>query len=246
MQCDDLRAVLDSLNSCEATDGGTRVRTHCLYPSHTQVGVFIVKFGDGYHVHDGGEAVREAWLHGRDETVMHSCLKRGASKYHLEVAGSSLVGKVDNRDWLPSAILAVANASAEAANSAVMRFSAAAERSLVERIDEALSRVFAKDKIVREYSLRGKSGKEHSFDFALFNGGEGQIIMDAVSPHHNSIAAKYVAFADAGSPDNSYLMHKFAVYDRPLARDDISLMQQVAEIVPFQSLVEGSKRILIH
>ena len=39
---------------------------------------------------------------------------------------------------------------------------------------------------------------------------------------------------------------KFAVYDKPLANDDVSLMQQVALIVPFASLIHGARRVLLH
>jgi len=245
MQCENMHAAVESLFSCEETEFGTRIDTHCLYPSFSQVSVFIAKIGDGFQVHDGGEALREAWLHGRDEPLINSCLKREALRHHLVLKDGSFVASAANIDWLPAAILAVANAAAAAASDAVARLSAAAEESLVERILECLSRAFKKDKIVREYTLRGKSGKEHSFDFALFDHGDMQIIIDAVSPHHNSISSKYVAFADTGSPLGAPDFHKFAVYDRPLSRDDVSLMQQVAEIVPFASLVEGSRRILI-
>jgi hypothetical protein len=244
MLCDDLRGAVESLSSCEGTEFGARFLTHCLYPSFTQVSVFIAKIGDGFRIHDGGEAAREAWLHGRDEPLILSCLKREASKFHLELSDASLIGKAPNIEWLPAAILAVANASATAANHAVMRLTAAAEESLVERIHDSLARVFQRDRIIRDFQVRGKSGKEHSFDFALLAEGDRQILMDAVAPHHSSIAAKYVAFADTGPANGALGLHKFAVYDRPLSRDDVALMQQVAEIVPFRSLVEGSKRAL--
>jgi hypothetical protein len=240
MLCIDLRETMASLYDCEETEFGTRVLTHCLYPSFSQVSVFVVRVGDGFRVHDGGEARREAWLHGRDDSIINPCLKRESLRHHLEIVDGSFVAKPANLDWLPSAILAVANASAAAATAAVARFNTALEGSLVERIHDALSLVYLKDRIVREYTLRGKSGKDHSFDFALLDHGESQIIIDAISPHHNSIAAKYVAFADTDAPN----LHKFAVYERPLLRDDVSLMQQVASIVPFGSLIDGSRRIL--
>jgi hypothetical protein len=240
MHCDDIRAIMDSLHLCEETEFGLRVRTHCLYPSFSPVDVFVAKIGDSFRIHDGASAAREAWLHGRDHVLISGCLKREAENYRLKVLDGSMVADAHNEEWLASAILSVANASAAAANSAVARLSAAAEESLVERIADALSRSFNKDKIVREFPLRGKSGKEHRFDFALLDHGREQIIIDAISPHHTSISAKYVSFADADGPS----IHKFAVYDKPLLRDDVSLMQQVAEIVPLGALVEGSRRAL--
>jgi hypothetical protein len=241
MRCNAAREALESLYACEETEYGLRVRTHCLFPSFSQVEVFIVKIGDGFRIHDGGSAAKESWLHGRDDHLISSCLKREGERFHLEIVNDSLVASAHDEQWLPAAILAVANASSAAAYAAVSKLSVAAEESLVERIGDALARSFAKDKIVKKFSVRGKSGKEHAFDFALLGDGRNQIIIDAVSPHHASIASKYVAFSDSGGQG----LRKFAVFERPLLRDDVSLMQQVAQIVPLAALVEGSRRALI-
>jgi hypothetical protein len=235
-----MREVLESLSGCVETDAGFRVETHCVYPSFSQVTVFIVKIGEGFLVHDGGEAIRESWLHGREDSIAASCLKREALRFNLQVNEDSLVGSVEWIDRLPPLILAVANASASAAIAAVARTIAATEESLVERIGDALSLSFPKDYVYKEYIAVGKSGKEHSFDYGLFDGRDRLVLMSAVAPHHSSISSKYVAFSDTEA-----VAHKFAVIDRRLPQDDVSLMQQVAEIVPLRALVEGSRRALV-
>jgi hypothetical protein len=70
-------------------------------------------------------------------------------------------------------------------------------------------------------------------------------LIDTVLPHHVSISAKYVAFADTRC-DRSTEIGRFAVYDRPLDRAHASLLQQVADLVPFRSLEPGIKRALSH
>jgi hypothetical protein len=122
----------------------------------------------------------------------------------------------------------------------VARTAAAAEMALVDRIEEALAIAFGSEKYKKNFVARGKSGKEHQFDFAIRNGADFSLFVNGVAPHHSSIAAKYVAFADT-EIDSDF---KFAVCDRPLETDDAALLQQVASIVPLASLPHGARRAL--
>src|SRR5579883_1690052 len=171
------------------------------------------------------------------------CLNREAARYHITVRESALIADATSAEWLGSAILSVCNASAAAANSAVAHFAAAAESDLADRINESLVHEFSKKRVSREFLSRGRSGKEYHFDFGVRGEADYDIVLiNAVAPHPSSISAKYVAFAD-GAPEKSI---KFAVHDRPLERDDVSLLQQVAEIVPLRALIPGARRALMH
>ncbi|WP_425062011.1 hypothetical protein [Pyruvatibacter mobilis] len=241
MNCDDLKDALERLQSCDKTDDGVKVSTHCLYPSFEQVEVFVSKAGDGFRVHDGGAAGSIAWLHGRDERLTQRMLARFAARHHLTLKDQMILGVAQNSDWLPAVILAVANASAAAATAAVERSAAAAERNLGERIYSILCKSYDRKSIAREYEFFGRSGKRHRFDFALVGKHDHLLLIDTVTPHPMSIASKYVAFADAGAAHDG-ATSRFAVYDRELGHDDISLLQQVAQLVPFKSLEPGVKR----
>lgn len=242
MTCDNIRNALIAYGSCEETSEGARIPTHCLYPSFDVVHVYVVKFGDGYKVHDSCGAFRSAWEHGRDAPSITRFLYREAARYRLEVKDHAVVADVPSLEWLASGILAVSNASASAANSAVEHFVSAAEDDLVARIYEVLISTFNTKYVSKEFLSRGRSGKEYRFDFGIRGQNEDLILINAVSPHPASISAKYVSFADGG-PN---AMAKLAVHDRPLDAGDISLLQQVAEIVPFRSLAPGVQRALSH
>jgi hypothetical protein len=242
MPCDDIQAVLSAFSACEQTPAGARIATHCMYPSFEPVYVYVSKMGDGYRVHDGGGAFESAWLHGRDRSIAVNSLMVESARYRLEVSGHSLALTVESREWLTSAILGVANASASAANHAVAHAVAAAEEALVDRIDASLLRTFGANAYRKGFVTKGRSGKEHRFDFALpFNGDFG-LLIDGVAPHPTSISAKYVAFADTDGDQG----HKFAVYDRALETADTALLQQVSSIVPLGSLPVGARRALAH
>ncbi len=69
------------------------------------------------------------------------------------------------------------------------------------------------------------------------------LVLSAVAPHHSSIAAKYVAFADTRGQER---VSRFAVYERPLERGDIALMMQVTELVPLSALDPKARKALTH
>jgi len=244
MICKDVRAALYSYEACKETEDGARLTTHCLYPSFEPVEVFVARYGSGFRVHDAGGAVRAAWIHGRDDALITRMLNRYAGRFHVKIVGDSLVVEAIDAQWLTPAILAVANASAAVAAAAVEHIVAASENLLREKIFGVLRDVFPLPDIAKDYSIRGKSGKKHSFDFSV-HGNHQIFLIDAVTPHHISIAAKYVAFSDVVAPSGAGAQ-KYAVHDRPLEPDDVSLLQQVADIVPFRALELGIRRVLSH
>ena len=245
MICEDLRIALGSSNLCVETDDGARVTTHCLYPSFEPVTVFVVRMGELYRVHDGGGAERAAWTHGRDEHLIGRMLARHAARYQLKVVDGVLLADAQSLEWLLSAVLAVANASAGAACAIVDRARAAGESVLRDQVYEVLSRTFDTSLVAREFPFIGRSGKEHRFEFAVRESREHLLLIDTVVPHHVSVSAKYVAFADTRLEGGNGIS-RFAVYDRPLDAGDAALLHQVADLVPIRSLELGVKRAVHH
>jgi hypothetical protein len=241
--CEDVQAALGPLQVCVETPDGARVATQCLYPSFDPVTVFVARVGEIYRVHDGGGAERAAWTHGRDEQLIRRMLARHAARHHIKVVDGMLEAEAPGPEWLLSAMLAVANASANAANAILERSITAGETLLRDKVYDVLAKAFDPRIVKREFPFVGRSGKEHHFDFAIHKRHEPLLLIDTVLPHHVSVSAKYVAFADARF-DSSREIGRFAVYDRPLEQGDASLLQQVADLVPFRSLEPGVKRAL--
>lgn len=244
MICDDVRAALGAGEVCEESDAGARVVTHCLYPSFNPVSIFVTKLGEGYRVTDGGGALRNSWIHGREEKMLERILTREASRFHLKVSNGALIAEAPTIEWLRAAILAVANGSASAAHAAIGKAAAATERALKERIYIALSHVAPERAIGTDVQVVGASGDVRSFDYGVRIEGDGELLVSAIAPHHSSIYAKYVAFADTKElPKHT---SRFAVYDKPLSEGDVSLMLQVSELVPLKALDLKARRILVH
>lgn len=238
MSCELIRESLNEFGACKETPSGSRILTHCVYPSFDPVHVFVAKVGDGFHVHDGEGAFKSAWLHGRDNAMITRLIRSEAERFRLTIVGNAIVANVMSADWLASAVIEVANASSMAAKTAVDKITVATEESLVDRIECILSESFGKDRFEKDVELRGASGGKRKFDFVLRENGDNAILINGVAPHHGSISSKYVSFADTDGD----AAHKFAVFDRGLDGEDAALLGQVASVVPIASLRAGAER----
>lgn len=237
--CEDIAAVLGSMEYCFETEYGARVVTHCLYPSFDQVEIYIHKWGDGYRVTDAGQASSVAWSHGRDRAAIMKALDREARRHGLTVAKGALVVEIPSLEWLASGMLAVANASAAAAYAVVSRAAGASSEELSEQIYEALIRLVARDTIQKDLVLTGRSGSEWRVDYAV-SLNDNAILVNAVSPHPHSVNQKYAEFGDL--PEEAV---KFAVHDGRLKPAQALLIEQVATPLSVVQFEAGARRALI-
>ena len=113
--------------------------------------------------------------------------------------------------------------------------------ALIKRIEGTLEKMIPAARIGREVAIKGRSGGERRFDFAIRREDKHSLLINGVSPHHASISSKYVAFSDSDGDRED----KLAVYARPLQTDDTALLQQVATIVPIAALEGRAERSLL-
>jgi hypothetical protein len=78
------------------------------------------------------------------------------------------------------------------------------------------------------------------FDFGVSGDGGVELFINSVRPHERSVAAKYVAFADADVERD----RKLAVFDEALSTPDAALLQQVVDAAPISALNVTAQRML--
>lgn len=238
MNCSELAALLEP-PTCEQSDFGAKVVTQCLYPSAEPVFVHVARWGDGFRVTDGGGISRCVLVHGREAGSLSAGLSEAEQRFGLRSEGGQLFADVDAHEWLPAAVLAVANGASLAASVAIEHVSRKAERGLAQKIYEGLSKIIPPQHIAREYEYRGKSGKKWRVDYAVLHTRR-PLLIKAVTPHYNSISSNYTTFGDIGNGQTD----RFSVYSRKLQSDDEALLRQVATIVPVRSLEAGAREVL--
>lgn len=227
MNCADLDSLLTRTPLCSEVEGGVRFTTHCLYPSSDPVSVFIGERAGGYRVTDGGGAWRSAQHFGRANEGM---FERACKRHSVEMAGGIILARAPNQEWLYPAAMAVANASAMAAQAA-LDTSVWAEKSLNAAIYETLARHIPKHRIARNYEYRGRSGHIWPIDFAIMR--SETMLVKSVSQNGNSINSNYATFGDIGDSEG---VSKMSVFDGELKQDSAALLRQVASLVPLKAL----------
>jgi hypothetical protein len=233
MDCEALQLLLAGRQACERSEYGLRIATQCLYPSASQVFVHVVDWKDGFRVTDAGGAADCASFHGRDQGAISAGLNQASARFSLAVEDDNLVAFVPSIDWLPAAIMAVANGAAHAATVAVEHITKATEQSLKAKIRDILERSAPDRFIARDFEYVGKSGKVWHVDYALTIPSK-PILMKAVTPHHNSVASNYTTFGDVGRVENV----RYCVFKRRPENEDSALLRQVAELMPINALAD--------
>lgn len=232
MRCSDIASAMERLSQCREDRSGVRVSTTCLYPSFEVVWVFVSRVGDDtFIVHDFGEAYAIAISHGRQPTTTTSFLVQEASRYGLTLTDNRLSLKVDSLDWLPSAVLSIANAASNACNRAVGKEVQVRESDLRAQIYDRLRIVLPEAEIIQPYRARGSSGRRYEVDVAAMQRGRIQLF-GGVSPHPVSINSKYAAFADIGRSDST----NWSVHAQSLSDEDSALLGTVSAVVPLSAL----------
>ena len=238
--CELVRPVLVEFSGCTNTLDGARIVTHCLYPSHELVYVYIVHEGDQYRVHDGGGAYRTAWSHGRDENTIVRAIERSVARFDLECTHETIISPRVNYNWLNNAVVAVANASAFAATQVVEKSRSAGDNDFSSSIEEKLVARFGRADVAKDYEITGRSGGKRRFDFAVKYRGEYGALVSTVSPFAASVNSRFVAFADAEADQ----LNKFAVYKENLDTSDVALLASVASLVPVSKITDAIARNL--
>ncbi|KIN75514.1 hypothetical protein Z949_144 [Sulfitobacter guttiformis KCTC 32187] len=241
LDCDMIHTKMSEFASCEPTANGLLVSTHCLYPSFEAVNVFVVGYGDGFIVHDNAEAARLVWMYGIDERSFKRTASHSANAFDCKMEGAQIQCEAPSSDWLWAAIASVANASSDAARAAVGKARVSTEVSLIQKAKAIFDGAAWNPETKLDFPFPGSSGKVHSFDLAIFSGGKTALV-DAVTPHHNSIAAKYLAFSDTPNQPGIY---KYALYDVELDQQDKALMSNVADLISYKSLEGTNGKFLI-
>jgi hypothetical protein len=225
MRCDELDALLTRVPSCELSDdGGARLLTHCLYPSADPVHVYVSRWGDGFRVSDGGGAIVSALQHVRSTEGMFEKARR---QYSVDERDGILVAEPVSAEWLWPAILAVANASAMAAQQAVEVAQNKSQKALKSAIFNQLSSVVPEKNIASGYEFKGRSGHLWPLDYAVLL--DELILIKTVVQNGNSINSNYATFGDIGDDIG---LSKFCVHDAKLKPDSTALLRQVATLMP--------------
>lgn len=236
LDCAGLDDAFAPFKGCQVTSQGLRVSTDCLLPSFEQLHVFIVQKGTEFIIHDDGAAARSGWDHGADHPSIKSATAASARAFSCDVTDVQLSITVPSREWLWSGVVTVANASADAARRVVGKTAAVKESSVIQIAERAIKRGTPSGKVYQDYLLFGESGREYRFDLGVMRDGR-LALVSAVSHYTQSIAAKHLAFSDAGKGSGAL---RYIVHTGDLTAPDKVLLSNVADLIALEAVQRGN------
>lgn len=232
--CDTLLVNAAQLLSCKETENGARIRTTCVFPSFEPVFVYVVKFGDGFIVHDAGETMGVILGHGGDGDGAKRIIRAECKRYDLKCEDRRISLKIDAIEWLETAIVSVANTAAAAARQAMTEARKKNEKDLGEILYQLLEPKVARGTLAKNFDFQGASGRKYHFDLAV-QGREKLTLIQTVMPNANSLNSKFVALSDVPTDEP---IRKIAAHNGDLSTEDILLLQTVATVASPVGVVE--------
>lgn len=235
-------SLADAFRSSSQTDG-VRVTTHCMYPSHAYVRVFVRGGTDTFVVSDEGAALQEIEAAGAEVTNFDRLLRPFITKQGLQVAKGAISSPYCKEDELAVAVTMVANASRDAADWLFSHTKVKRHRNF-----KAMLRTMLEEKFnhLGQDTLVGKSNKAHKFEHLISLPDGKRIVVDPVFHDPASINARVIANLDvkmAGYPNLEQQM----IYDdgEEWEAQDLNLLQVGASVViPFSKAKDAFDRLI--
>jgi hypothetical protein len=221
--------VAKALVSTQLIEGRAFITTPVTYPSGSHVIVRLDGMGDRWFVSDAGYGSQEADMMNADATFRRVA-PQVAERAGIAFDQTALFVVEASREELAGAVVSVANASAEAVRRTAMRVEEiryAASRAI---FDERVQATFKSEKIVRQPSKIGVSGREWEFSAGIERDGNVVVLLDLVRARPNAVYASVAKFTDV-IPANSN--NKGAAILADYDRTDphlVSLLSRVAGV----------------
>jgi hypothetical protein len=214
--------------------------THCLYPSNKAVTVYISGGANECVVSDYGGAVDEISTAGLSIPDTNKMLRQFCRPVGLNVSHGQIVSPPVPITACMSAVVAVANASRDAAMWGVANLKPRRKRNLVAEISNILGRHFAADKIRASEAITGASNRRYEIDWVIPLSSTRKLLIDSVLPEPNSVNAKAVAHMDihgSNGKDQATLVSLLAYDDDDEWKSsDLRLLQMAGKLTPISSM----------
>jgi hypothetical protein len=192
--------IAKSLVSIESRDGTAFISTPVTYPSGAHALVRVDGMNDRWFVSDDGYGAQEADMMGAT-TTFKRVAKTVAERTGIGFDQRFLFVIEATRDELPGAVVAVANASAEAVRRTAIRIEEIRYAASRETFDRKVEATFRGQKIIRQPEIMGSSGRSWEFSAGIEREGNIIYLLDLVRPRPNAVYATISKFTDVKSQD---------------------------------------------
>ena len=182
------------LISVRADGDRARISLPLLYPSGSGSAVEVMVNGDNCFVSDFGFGSMEAEMYGA-ESFYESNAKKAADRFGVGFDGMSIFKTWASLGRLDAAVVAVANASVQAATGAIMRASEEKERRDNAELFDRVREFFGDRAVAKREELGGRDARWPVHNVVTLPNHR-KAVFEFVTAHANSISSKYMMFSD--------------------------------------------------
>ena len=178
-----------------------RLTVPALYPSGASASLELTFNDSKCFISDVGAAHMEAEFHGAEEFFGNSA-RHAANRFGVGFDGQIFFSMWSSVDRIEAAISAVANASTQAAASALFAAEHDRERRAQDQIFDRISDIFGRAAVSKTKEIYGRDDKWMAHNVVSITSGR-IAIFEFVKENQNSIANKFLMFSDlfkSGTP----------------------------------------------
>lgn len=244
---DFIERELSVFAKAKADNGLWAVATQCLYPSNEAVTVFVAGGPRGCIASDNGGAIgvlTERGIYpavGVDAFLRPFCRGRG-----LHVSDGTIVSPALEPSELPTGIVMVANASAEAARWGVDKLRRKERRNVKKMLFELLTARYSAERIQSHVHLTGASTRVYPFEHVVSLDGK-RLVVDSVVPEASAINAKTIAHLDLANQHDATFIQRIVYDDEDEWRaSDLNLMKMGAPLVALRAFGATLDQMRVH
>jgi hypothetical protein len=220
------------LISVRADGDRARISLPLLYPSGSGSAVEVMVNGDNCFVSDFGFGALEAEMYGA-EPFYEKSAKRAADRFGVGFDGMSIFKTWASLSRLDAAVVAVANASVQAASAAILSASEEKERRDNAALYDRVREFFGDHAVAKHEELGGRDAKWQAQNVVTLSNRR-KAVFELVNAHPNSISSKYIMFADLSRVEEAYSLNS-VVKSIPHIGSKGAMLADVSHLVELDS-----------
>lgn len=201
------------------------------YPQGTLSAVHISTSGDRCFVSDCALGMREAELAGAAE-FYDSAARSVSRRFGVAYDGACVFAASAPIERIEGAIIAVANASANAVGSALIKASEAKDRQKNNDVFDVVVDIFGRNNVSRKEEIPGRDDSWEAHNVVRTKGIIS--IFEFVSTHQNAVASKFLMFSDLSRSENSYSLNSVVESIDNLSKK-ATMLSDVSNIIELRS-----------
>jgi len=197
---DRLAVAVKRLMDVRVDGESARLTVPAIYPSGASASVEITINGDKCFVSDIGLGHMEAEFQGAEDFYAASA-RNAAQRFGVGFDGFSVFASWASMDRIESAISLVANASTQAAASALFSAEREKDRRVQEQIYDKISGIFGPNLVNKTMDISGRDATWTAHNVVAFPN-RSLVVFEFVRESQNSVANKFMMFSDLAKIDN--------------------------------------------